>query len=193
MRSLLYLSVICLLAACNLTDPGTTADSATPTSAGIQTSPGVTMPAQEGGWVTYINTQEGYSLNHLAWMTITEQGRPEYVLVGDYISVLVTDFNPEEARGDGPLIEEATDTMVIDLPARRLKGYVGSVGGNIPHTIEQIVIPHNGRFYTIEVSELSNTAPYDPTAETRTPGPIPAEQMTLFDEIALTFRFLDEE
>jgi hypothetical protein len=192
MRNLLYVLIVVLASACNLTTPAAPVEIASPTSAGIQVSPDVTMPP-DGGWVTYTNTQEGYALNHLNWMPVTERSGPDDVLIGDYISVRVSDFNPEEARGDGPLIEEATDTMVIDLPARRLKGTIGAVGGNIPHTIEQLVIPHNGRFYIFEVSELSNTAPYDPNAADHTPGPIPTEAKALFEEIVLTVRFLDEE
>jgi hypothetical protein len=192
MQKTLLCFMALILTACNLTAPGSSVEIASPTP-GIVVTPDLatseTTPVSGLESMTYRSTKDNYTFEHPASVSVVENTQYGSVDIGDNIRITVMDFNPEESRGDGPMYETASDLMIGESAARRLKGYIGAVGGNIPQSIEQVVIPHNGRFYVIEVSELSHSLPYTSTQAGRTPDAIPASALELFETILSTFRF----
>ncbi len=66
-----------------------------------------------------------------------------------YVGVAAVGSNPEDCTGDCPIIETKSDTQVSGLKARKLEGYIGSVGGNIPKRFEEVVIKKNDSYINI--------------------------------------------
>jgi hypothetical protein len=109
------------------------------------------------------------------------------VFIDDQIEVTVVDFNPEDARGDGvPVREVIDDTLLGQYPARRINGYVGSIGGVTPQSIEQVIILHNNRYYVFTVYELKRSQWSGDANRTR--GPVPETAVQLFNSILSTLR-----
>jgi hypothetical protein len=136
--------------------------------------------------LTYTNTAYGYSIDYPAAVTLEGDADDQFVWLDRQIEVMVSNVNPEDARGDAPVIETAEDTTVAGFNARRLNGYVGAVGGGTPQRYESIVIPHNNSYYVFTVYELKNDVvlPVD-----REFGDIPPEALTLFEQAVSSVRF----
>lgn len=64
-----------------------------------------------------------------------------------HITLAVSDTNPESCRGDCPVIESSSTEIINGLNARKLEGYNGEIGGNIPARYEAIIIENNKKFY----------------------------------------------
>jgi hypothetical protein len=196
MRNLLFFLTTLVLSACNLTAPGSPVEVASPTGETVQTTLNLATPStatlsmDKTDWVTYTNTQNGYTIQRPRSVTLVEENEGNLVFIDDQISVGVSDSDPEEASsGAFPSVDEASDMMVGQYAGRRLRGSVSSIGGT-PQTVEQVVIPHNDRFYVFTVYELRRSTWNDNTE--RTPGPIATAQLELFNNILDTVRFESE-
>ncbi|MEZ4670088.1 MAG: hypothetical protein R3E39_19460 [Anaerolineae bacterium] len=171
-------SLILLLAACNLSN----AAQPTPTAEPVV----VVEPTAETTLTTYTNTAYNYSLEYPAGLELVGDASAQFVWIDRQIYIMVSEFNPEEPRGDAPVIERADDAMVGAYTARRLSGYIGAVGGNTPQRYEAVVIQHNNLYYTFTAYELKNdeTGPID-----RAMNPVPTETVALLDQIVASLRF----
>lgn len=171
------LLVVMLCAACNLSQT----PAAPPT---VTLPPAPTSPPLE----TYTNDAFGYTILYPVGLTLDSTEDGSYVWLDRQISITVSNINPEEAQGDGPFIESAEDTTIGQYTGRRLRGYIGGIGGNTPQTFESVALPHNGLYYVIIVFELRNDAPLD---DAHQPGPISPEAIALFEQVLATFQFTE--
>ena len=142
-------------------------------------------PLTDESVATYTNPTYGYSINYPAELTLQAE-QDEFVWLDKQISILVSAFNPEEARGDSPVLEFGNDTTVGEYNARRLTGYIGAVGGSTPQRYESIVIPRNGSFYVFTVYELKNDVALPADREL---GDIPQTVLDLFEQVVSSVRF----
>jgi hypothetical protein len=146
----------------------------------------------ETNQVPYTNTRLGITFQHPASILVVEDRQSGQVVVGEYVRIYVMDVNPEDARGDAPTYDDRSDITVgpDNLPARRLNGIIGAVGGNIPQSHSTVAIPHNGKFYVLTVAEFP-VGFYDASQAEHTPGPISEKVLALFEGVLGTFRFTD--
>jgi hypothetical protein len=135
---------------------------------------------------TYTNAKHGFTFQYPTGLALSEDASKDYLFLDDQIFMTVTTFNPEEARGDAPVIESKEALQVGSFAARRLRGYEGSVGGGTPQRYESIVIPHNGKFYIFTAFELKRNVTLP---ENRQLGPVPADVLNLLYQILSTLRF----
>jgi hypothetical protein len=159
------------------------------------TEPVVTLPAapQDIALLGYTNAAYNYAFNYPATSAIAEDA-PESVWVDNQIHILISAINPELARGGGIVIDTSEDTLVGTSPARRLTGFIGAIGGNIPQRYQKIAIPRGDVFITITVYELRRDAvlmdaagnPIDPA--NRVLGEIPLTAIDTFNIILSGFR-----
>jgi hypothetical protein len=173
--------VLLLCGACNLTQQGS---SVTPTVAIFPTDAVATTP--EVGLSTYTNTAYGYSIQYPSGLELEGAADSQYIWLDQQIYVYVSENNPEDARGDGPVIEITHDAMLGQNTARYLNGYIGAVGGNTPQRYESFVIKHNNLYYQFTAYELkrSDVQPVD-----RTMSAVPAEVAALLMQIVTSLRF----
>ena len=171
--AVLTLALAAMIAACSPGEGAGQTPSATVTLA-------TTQPLQ-----TYTNPTYGYSIDYPAELTLQAE-QDEFVWLDGQIAILVSRFNPEEALGDGPMIESAEDVTAAGMNARRLIGYIGAVGGSTPQRYESVVIPHNDSFYVFTVYELKNDVALPADREF---GDIPQSARDLFEQIISSIRF----
>lgn len=170
-----WLTLVALISlGCTLSAASTTA---VPTTMVQPTSPALT---------TYTNTAFGYSIDYPKELRMSASADQALVWIDQQISVVVSPFSPEAARGDGPVIQSAADIQVGAYPARRLVGGIGAVGGNTPQHIQMVVIPHSNQYVVFTVYELRNDValPMD-----RVLGDIPADKLALFEQVVASVRF----
>jgi hypothetical protein len=154
---------------------------------GGQTEPtaAAATPVTGGSLATYTNPTYGYSIDYPATLTL-QADHDEFVWLDKQIAILVSSFNPEEARGGGPVIEFVNDTTIGEHSARRLTGYIGAVGGSTPQRYESIVVSRNGSFYVFTVYELKNDVSLPADREL---GEIPQAARDLFEQVLGSVRF----
>jgi hypothetical protein len=169
MVGIALIGLILILCACTLSQ--TPASSATDTPV-----PPPTEPALE----TYTNPNLGYTLQYPAGLALDSNEDGSLVWIDRQISITTFTINPEDARGDGPVIESAEDATVGPYSGRRLRGYIGAVGGNTPQRYESVAVPHNNLYYVFTVYELKNDVQLPPDREL---GEIQAEALALFDQV----------
>lgn len=135
---------------------------------------------------TYTSPAYGFSFQYPVTSSLEESDGGQTIWIDKQILVTISDRNPEEAVGDGPLIETADSTIVNGMTARRLSGTLGAVGGNTPQRFESVVITRSNRYYTIWVYELRNDVilPAD-----RELGSIPLRTMEIFNTMLATLAF----
>jgi ribosomal protein L21E len=132
----------------------------------------------------YESPRFAYRFSYPVTSAIEVTGDGELVWIDAQIFISVMTVNPEQAQGDGPVIETAEDTMVNGIPSRRLTGYIGSIGGNTPQNYQTLVIAAGERFYVITVYELRRDVVL-PVERTR--GAIPLPVLSVFDILIATF------
>jgi hypothetical protein len=169
MEGIALIGLVLILCACTLAQ--TPAAPATDTPVDEPTS-----PAQE----TYTNPTLGYSIQYPAGLALDSNQDGSLVWLDRQISITTSNINPEDAQGDGPVIESAEDTTVGPYSGRRLRGYIGAIGGNTPQRYESVAIPHNNLYYVITVFELKNDVQLPPDREL---GDIPSEALALFEQV----------
>lgn len=132
----------------------------------------------------YESAQFGYTFRYPVTSSIEVINEGEFVWIDAQIMISVTTANPEEARGGGMVIEAAESTSINGIAARRLTGYMGSIGGNTPQNYQSIVIARDSRYYVIIAYELRRDVvlPVDRTRES-----IPLPVQSVFDTILATF------
>jgi len=135
---------------------------------------------------TYTSTAYGFSFQYPVTSSLEESPDGQTIWIDKQIRVTVSDRNPEEASGDGPVIESADSTIINGMTARRLSGMVGAVGGNTPQRFESIVLSRNNRYYGIWVYELRNDVSLPADREL---GSIPLGAMEIFNTMLATFTF----
>lgn len=175
---ILTLCLLPLLAACNLS----TASQPAATPAPVVT----TEPTQPDTLATYTNTAYGYTLQYPVGLALDGDATSQFVWIDRQLYIMVSDLNPEQPRGDAPIIETAADVMIGTFTARRLSGYIGAVGGNTPQRYESLVIQHNNLIYQFIAYELKNN---DIQPVDRAMNPVPPAALALLDQIVASLQF----
>ncbi len=177
----IYLALL-MCAACNLNPQATSIT--TPTVATVPTD--VATPTSEVALTTYTNSAYGYSVQYPSGLELEGASDSQYIWLDRQIYIYASEFNPEEPRGDAPVIDNAQDTMIGQNTARHLSGYIGAVGGGTPQRYESFVIKHNNQYYQFIAYELKrdDVQPID-----RTMNPVPPPVVALLTQVVTSLRF----
>jgi len=136
------------------------------------------------GWQTYNDAKNGFSLEVPSdWKINKDEYRTTF---GDNISIRVSTVDPEDCRGDCPIINSSTSTLVNGIEARKLEGWWGEVGGNTAQSYIDYVIPtEKNDFVVITVQEL----PFSYSEIGHQYKPIAEDIVAKLDQILSTFEF----
>lgn len=86
-------------------------------------------------WETYTDEAHGFSLRYPAALSIESSPLVDgyaTVFVGDQIQIRTSSTDPVVCQGDCPMIESTEPVVIAGRQAHLVRGYIGSVGGNIP-------------------------------------------------------------
>jgi hypothetical protein len=164
--------------------PTSTAALATAVTASAVTASAT--PAISANLSLYTNSKHGFTFQYPNGLVLNEDAGKDFLFLDDQIFIQVMDHDPQDARGDGPVVESTEAVQIGSFAARRMRGYIGSVGGGIPQRYESIVIPQKGKFYIFIAYELKRNVnlPLD-----RQLGPVPPNILNLLNQIVSTLRF----
>ena len=137
-------------------------------------------------WEVYTDEEHGFSVRHPAELTLEigpSSGGNRIVFVGDKIQVRTTTFDPLVCQGECPMIESNEAITIAGRPARIVRGYIGSIGGNIPQHFMLYLI-RSGDIYIslILYAESRNALLGDPAVIV----PLQQADIELFDRIVQT-------
>ncbi len=137
-------------------------------------------------WATYTNRKFQYSIMYPRTIVIKGDENSALAELDKQITIEVSPSNPEDCQGDCPVIEVGSNIHAGRWTARKLGGYLGKVGGNIPQNYESVVINKNGLYYIFTVYELpsDSEAPHN-----RSLGHIPEQKIELLNHILVTLRW----
>lgn len=143
------------------------------------------IPDETENWKTYISKSSGYSIKYPPTLSF-EENAAGYVTFDRQITIYTSQVNPENCRGDCPVIESAKNVTIGSFNSREIKGYIGRVGGDIPQRYVKYVLEKNGIFFVFTVNELKNDAN---TPDDRKLGEVPFGKVTLLEQMISTFKF----
>jgi len=149
-------------------------------------SPAPTGAGETANWKTYTNTTFNYSIKYPPEVSLEEKPGG-FISTDKQIYVDVRNSDPEQCRGDCPIIQLREEININGLKGKKLAGYIGAVGGSVPQSYQTIVIPHNNSFYNFTVYELKYDEIQPPTRQI---GQIPEKEIKLLEKIVSTLKFL---
>ena len=65
------------------------------------------------------------------------------------MTISTQDFNPEDCKGDCPVIESKSEAKTENYTFTLLKGYTGTIGGAIPGKYQKAILFSNSKYYVI--------------------------------------------
>lgn len=68
----------------------------------------------------------------------------------------------EKCRGDCDVIENREDLLIANYKVRKIKGYIGAIGGNIPEDfiIYEIKLPNSDKYFNFSLYALPQDESY---------------------------------
>lgn len=136
------------------------ASTATPTPRSSLAPLATPAPASPSdGTKTYSDPEYGFSLSYPAQLDIGVVDRAPFLYLGEQIHVAISDGNPLECRGDWcPVVESSNPTTIAGLDARKVEGYKGAIGGEIPQRYLRYIVEHDNLYYSFTLWALGRHA-----------------------------------
>jgi hypothetical protein len=146
----------------------------------------VAGPTPTADWPLYTNEAQGFSIRYPPDLQAPPADYAEpFGTIGDQIVFNISDLDPLDCQGDCPFVEDVATVEIAGLPATRIEGYIGSIGGNVPQDYLTYVIERGTRYYNFTL--YAGAAPdADPTAD---PAPLAAEDVAVFEQMLATLQF----
>jgi hypothetical protein len=111
-------------------------------------------------WVKFYDPQGRFSFSYPPLLPFSREGNQESWLLGDQIRVEVLPFETswitcfDKSLGDCPFAESDEQLQVNGYEARKISGYIGAVGGNIPQEFQTFIFSLEDRALVITVYAL---------------------------------------
>lgn len=100
----------------------------------------------------------------------------------------------KNCQGDCPIVENISDVLIKNYPAKKIKGWFGGIGGNIPHGFiaYEIKFPNKEKYFYISLNSIPIDASFEELANKygmMGKLEISNNDIELFDKIVLTLKF----
>ena len=115
-----------------------------------------------------------------------QSGSAGVVFVGERIEVRTSPVDPLVCRGDCPMIESNQPVTIAGRQARLVRGYLGSVGGNVPQQFMLYLIRSGRTYISLTLFAAGRHAAVGDPAVIL---PLQAADIELFDRIVGTLGF----
>lgn len=104
--------------------------------------------------------------------------------------------SPDDCKGDCPLKESEENLIINNYQAKKIKGMVGGIGGNIPfsYITYEIKLPSDKKFFFFTYNSIPQDLTYQQLLEKYGPmgnTEISSSDEKIFDEIVSTFKIIE--
>jgi hypothetical protein len=140
-------------------------------------------------WAVYTDEEHGFSLRHPSALPLEfgpQVAGHRIVFIGDKMQARTSSADPLVCQGECPMIESAEAVIIAGRQARLVRGYIGSMDGNVPQHFMLYLI----RSGTTHISlVLYAGSRYATAADPTVILPLHEEDIALFDRIVQTLEF----
>ncbi len=140
-------------------------------------------------WETYRDEQHDFSFKYPAALgleagPIVDGNR--VLFLSDKIRIQTSAKDPLVCQGECPMIEKTETLTIAGREARRVRGYIGSIGGNVPQYFLMYLIRLGNTFVSFQLFAESREASTDDPSYIRD---LKEEDVDLFERIMQTVEF----
>lgn len=139
-------------------------------------------------WETYTDADYGFSFFYPTALSLelgSEVDGRRSLFVGEKIQVLSGPLDPLVCQGECPLIESNEPVTLAGRQARLVRGYIGSIGGNIPQHFMLYLVRSGSTYISLTLYAAGRHATLvDPTVIL----PLQEPDIQLFDRIVRTLK-----
>lgn len=167
----------------------------------VQPSPSLPVIDETSGWKKYDSLDGNFSIKYpyqYELKTVINLGP----VINHNITLVNFPVSFKECRVDCPIINSSEEIVLAEgISATKIKGYVGSIGGNIPESFVRYEVQNpkakkSFGFNNITLWELPQDINYQEKIKkypsTRNVNLIPADEEKIFGQILSTFKFPDQ-
>ena len=147
-------------------------------------------------WNQFTDPQGRFTFRYPPTMSITPDAAADKWRIGDQIEVAVLPVASswitcfDQALGDCPFVESDTPVTIQGQEARRVKGYIGSVGGRIPQEFLVYIFELDDEAEALTLTLYA--LPFDATIEDPTTiWPLEGPELELFERTVETVLITD--
>ncbi|HET6845961.1 MAG TPA: hypothetical protein VFH29_03955 [Anaerolineales bacterium] len=140
----------------------------------------------ESTWLTYTDVDHGFSFRYPAVLSLDFGGKADaqrVLFVGEKIQVVAGPRDPLVCHGECPLIESTEPVTLSGRNAQLARGYIGSVGGNIPQRFMLYVVRSGTTYISLTLYAADRHAVL---ADPAIILPLHESDIELFDRIVRT-------
>jgi hypothetical protein len=137
-------------------------------------------------WQTYTDAAYGFSLRYPAALTLDlgpETDGQRIIFVGDKIQVRLSPTDPLVCQGECPMLESTQPVTVAGRQARLARGYIGSIGGNIPQHFMLYLFDYGSAYISLTLYAASRNASL---VDSSVILPLQGSDIELFDRMVQT-------
>jgi hypothetical protein len=153
--------------------------------------PEVPAYGHESSWETYTDEEHGFSIKYpraLQLMPGTPVDGYRLVSVGDKIEIRTNSRDPLVCQGECPRIQNNEPVSLGAREARQVRGYIGSIGGNIPQYFLMYVVRLGDTFASFVLYAESREATSEDVSYIRA---LKEEDLQLFERMMQTLAFAE--
>lgn len=143
-------------------------------------------------WKTYTDTKYNFFFKYPTSYTIDIDSSTSRIYLNKNIEIRIDDISSLNCKGDCPLTENSTDVQLNGYQAKKLEGYIGEIGGNIPQRFIVYEIKLNDKYLIFNLQATPVKMTKEDFAKYYALGKIieiDQNDKAIFDQILSTFKF----
>ena len=136
-------------------------------------------------WLFYENRRADFHLYHPVQWSPEEASDLDRIYLGEQIIIKYGEADRYwmDCGGDCPFVQTETNVVLSGLPARKLTGYIGSVGGYVPQEYITYIIEYRGGYLIFTLYALGLEVETD---QLDSIWPINPDDVKVFEQIIAT-------
>jgi hypothetical protein len=137
-------------------------------------------------WETYTDEAHGFRIKYPPELPLVQGPAADgyhVMFVGEQIEIETSDTDPLVCRGDCPMLERIEFVTLAGWEARQARGYIGSIGGNVPQHFLRYVFRLGSEYVSFVLHAVSRYGEQtDPSVIT----PLRQQDIDLFERMMQT-------
>jgi hypothetical protein len=153
----------------------------------------IPTPDVTANWKTYEDTKNKFSIRYPESYSLESGSATQTVYINKNIELSISTVSTSDCRGDCPVVESAKDVQIDNISAKKMEGYLGEIGGNIPQRFVIYEINSQNKYIKFNLQAVPLKLTPIEYKKYFIPGKIleiNADDKVVFDQILSTFKSL---